>query len=44
MLNNKEGVVAFKREKNLKEVLTKADTYNSNNLMDNDIDTHTPYY
>ena len=41
-MQNKETMVAYKREKNLKELLTRADPYNIINNADNEIHTYVP--
>ena len=41
-MQNKETMVAYKREKNLKELLTRADPYNIINNADNEMHTYVP--
>ena len=41
-MQNKEIMVAYKHEKNLKELLTKADTYNIINNVDDEMHTYVP--
>ena len=42
IMQNKEIMVAYKHEKNLKELLTKADTYNIINNVDDEMHTYVP--
>ena len=41
-MQNKEIMVAYKREKNLKELLTRADPYNSISNVDDEMHTYVP--
>ena len=41
-MQNKEIMVAYKHEKNLKELLTSADPYNTINIIDDEIHTYVP--
>ena len=36
-MQNKEIIVGYKREKNLKELLTRADPYNTINIVDDEM-------
>ena len=42
IMQNKEIMVAYKREKNLKELLTRADPYNSISNVDDEMHTYVP--
>ena len=42
IMQNKEIMVAYKREKNLKELLTRADPYNSISNVDHEMHTYVP--
>ena len=42
IIQNKEIIVAYKREKNLKELLTRADPYNTNIIVDDEMHTYVP--
>ena len=41
-MQNKEIMVAYKREKNLKELLTRADPYNIINNVDDEMQAYVP--
>ena len=41
-MQNKEIMVTYKREKNLRELLTRADPYNSINNVDDEMHTYVP--
>ena len=42
MMQNKEIIVAYKREINLKELLARANSYNIINNVDDEMHTHVP--
>ena len=42
IMQNKEIMVAYKREKNLKELLTRADPYNIISNVDDEMHTYVP--